>query len=91
MRLEITGPRFGSLNGKFQCFVRRRPGKFQTHRRFFLYARANEEGLSKKELADFFGPLDVGAALSSASCPAAAAGHASGHAIPIARGGGSCG
>jgi hypothetical protein len=32
MRLEITGPRFGSLNGKRQSFVRGRPRKLRTHR-----------------------------------------------------------
>jgi hypothetical protein len=32
MRLEITGPRSGSLNGKRQSFVGGRSGKLQTHR-----------------------------------------------------------
>jgi hypothetical protein len=32
MRLEITGPRVGSLDGKFQSFVGGRSGKLQAHR-----------------------------------------------------------
>ena len=31
-RLEITGPRFGSFDGKRQAVVGGRPGKLQTHR-----------------------------------------------------------